>query len=163
MGAGVWHPEAPPLALMRDDVDLKSHKVKAVLTAPELRKEFFGGIPSDEKKAVKAFVGMNTENMLKTKPKGYEKDNPNIDLLKLRNYTIGKKLKDEEVLGPGGLSRIVELIGILKPFVLYLNGVVMPDEEPSSEDEDEEGGEEGEEEAGEEAGEEEEGEGEEDE
>ncbi|CAD6572235.1 MAG: hypothetical protein ASARMPREDX12_004033 [Alectoria sarmentosa] len=149
VGAGVWHPEAPPLALMRNDVDLKSHKIKAVLTAPELRREFFGGISNDEKKAVKAFVGMNTENMLKTKPKGYEKDNPNIDLLKLRNYTIGKKLKDEEVLGPGGLRRIVELIGILKPFVSYLNGVVMPDEEPSSEDEEEEGEEGGEEEEGE--------------
>ena len=90
---------------------------------------------------------MNTENMLKTKPKGYETDNPNIDLLKLRNYTIGKKLKDEEVLGPGGLGRIAELIGILTPFVSYLNGVVMPDEEPSSDDDEE--GEEGEEEGGE--------------
>ena len=147
VGAGVWHPEAPPLALMRKDVDLKSHKIKAVLTAAELRREFFGGISNDEKKAVKAFVNMNTENMLKTKPKGYEKDNPNIDLLKLRNFTIGKKLKDEEVLGPGGLGRIAELIGILTPFVSYLNSVVMPDEEPSSEDEDgEEGEEEGEEE-----------------
>lgn len=144
---------------MRKDVDLKSHKIKAVLTAPELRKEFFGGIANDEKKAVKAFVGMNTENMLKTKPKGYEKENPNIDLLKLRNYTIGKKLKDEEVLGPGGLGRIVELIGFLEPFVSYLNSVVMPDEDPSSEEdeneEDEE--EEGEEGEGEEQEEEEEG------
>ena len=131
---------------MRKDVDLKSHRIKAVLTAAELRKEFLGGIANDEKKAVKAFVGMNTENMLKTKPKGYETDNPNIDLLKLRNYTIGKKLKDEEVLGPGGLGRIAALIGILTPFVSYLNGVIMPDEEPSS-DEDEEG-EEGEEEGG---------------
>ena len=147
VGAGVWHPEAPPLALMRKDVDLKSHKIKAVLTAAELRNEFLGGIANDEKKAVKAFVGMNTENMLKTKPKGYEKDNPNIELLKLRNYTIGKKLKDDEVLGPGGLGRIVQLIGILAPFVSYLNSVVMPDEDPSSEEDEEgEGGEEGEEE-----------------
>ena len=154
VGAGVWHPEAPPLALMRQDVDLKSHKIKAVLTAAELRKEFFGGIANDEKKAVKAFVNMNTENMLKTKPKGYEKDNPNIDLLKLRNYTIGKKLKDEEVLGSGGLGRIAELIGILTPFVSYLNSVVMPDEEPSSEEDEE--GEDGEEEEQEEEKEEEE-------
>ena len=42
---------------MRKDVDLKSHKIKAVLTAAELRKEFLGGIANDEKKAVKAFVG----------------------------------------------------------------------------------------------------------
>lgn len=69
VGAGVWHPEAPPLALMRQDIDRKSHKIKKVLMAPDLRKEFFGGIGEVEKKAVKAFVGMNTENMLKTKPK----------------------------------------------------------------------------------------------
>ena len=144
VGAGVWHPEAPPLALMRQDVDRKSHKIKAVLTAAALRKEFFGGIANDEKKAVKAFVNMNTEKALKTKPKGYEKDNPNIELLKLRNFTIGKKLRDEEVLGAGGLGRIAELVGILTPFVSYLNSVVMPDEEPS-EDEEEDGEEEEEE------------------
>jgi len=70
VGAGVWHPEAAPLALMRQDVDTKSHLLKAVLTAPELRREFFAGIgPDDEAKAVTAFVGMNAENMLKTKPR----------------------------------------------------------------------------------------------
>ena len=70
---------------------------------------------------------------------GYEAENPNIDLLRLRNYTIGKKLKDEEVLGSGGLNRIVELIGILTPFISYLNSIVMPDEDedPSSDEEEE--------------------------
>ncbi len=72
------------------------------------------------------------------KIQGYDADNPNIDLLRLRNYTIGKKLKDDEVLGPGGLARITELIGVLTPFVSYLNSVVMPDENPSSDDEEEE-------------------------
>jgi len=63
-------------------------------------------------------------------------ENPNIELLRLRNYTIGRKLKDDEVLGSGGLKRIADLIGVLTPFVSYLNSVVMPDEDPSSDDED---------------------------
>ena len=46
-------------------------------------------------------------------------------------------MKDEEVLGPGGLDRIVELIGILTPFISYLNSIVMPDEDPSSDEEEE--------------------------
>ena len=62
-------PEAPYLALLRRDVDRKSHKLKRVLMEPGLRKEFFGGIPKDEKKVVKAFANQNTENALKTKPK----------------------------------------------------------------------------------------------
>ena len=86
--------------------------------------------------------------MTDVKFKGYDVDNPNIDLLKLRNYTIGKKLKDDEVLGAGGLDRITNLLGTLTPFVSYLNSVVMPDEDPSDdddedEDEDEDEGEDG--------------------
>ena len=44
------------------------------------------------------------------------------------------------------MGRIAELIGILTPFVSYLNSVVMPDEDLSSDEEDEEQEEEEEEE-----------------
>ncbi|KAL9131142.1 MAG: hypothetical protein Q9217_000843 [Psora testacea] len=141
VGAGVWHPEAPPLALLRKDVDKNSHKLKEVLMEERLRKEFLGGVGRNEGAAVRKFVAMNGENALKTKPrrdKDYDADNPNIALLRLRNYTVGKKLKDDEVLDKGGLDRIAGLIGILTPFVSYLNSVVMPDEDPSSEEGDEE-------------------------
>ncbi len=74
--------------------------------------------------------------MLTDRIQGYDLENPNIELLRLRNYTIGRKLKDDEVLGSGGLKRIAELIGVLTPFVSYLNSVVMPDEDPSSDEED---------------------------
>ena len=47
-------------------------------------------------------------------------DHPNIDLLRLRNFTIGRKVKDEEVLGPGGLDKLVDLLGTLTPFVRVL-------------------------------------------
>ena len=49
----------------------------------------------------------------------YDADHPDIDLLRLRNYTIGKKLKDEEIIGPQGLTRLTELIGAMVPFVSY--------------------------------------------
>jgi Conserved hypothetical protein (DUF2461) len=48
---------------------------------------------------------------------GYEADNPNIELLRLKNFTIGTKLKDEEVIGPGCLDRIAGLVGTMSPFV----------------------------------------------
>lgn len=50
---------------------------------------------------------------------GYDGDNPNIELLKLRNFTIGKKISDEEVTGPHGLQIIVDLIGTMTPFVSF--------------------------------------------
>jgi Conserved hypothetical protein (DUF2461) len=48
---------------------------------------------------------------------GYEADNPNIEFLRLKNFTIGRKLKDEEVLGPGSLDIIAGLVGTMAPFV----------------------------------------------
>ncbi|MCJ1434173.1 hypothetical protein MMC27_003540 [Xylographa pallens] len=137
VGAGIWHPEAEPLGLLRRAVDRKAQKLKTVLMDPLVRKECLGGVGNDEKKVVKAFCSSNADNALKNKPKGYGADNPNIELLRLRNYTMGRKLKDEEVLGTKGITRITELIGILSPFVAHLNSVVMPDEEQDPSDEDE--------------------------
>ena len=117
VGAGIWHPDADPLRLLRRAVDRKPHKLKEVLMEAPIRKECLGGVSSDEKKVVKAFCASNADNALKSKPKGYEADNPNIELLRLRNYTMGRKLKDEEVVGPKGIRRITELVGILAPFV----------------------------------------------
>ena len=57
------------MALIRQDVDRKSHKLKKVLMAPDMRKEFFNNCKPDEGKVVKAFAAMNQENALKTKPK----------------------------------------------------------------------------------------------
>lgn len=62
-------PEAPPLALMRRAIDRNAGKLKDVLLEPTMRKEFLKGAKADEKAVVKAFVDINKENMLKTKPK----------------------------------------------------------------------------------------------
>ncbi|KAL4793997.1 hypothetical protein BDV19DRAFT_365766 [Aspergillus venezuelensis] len=127
VGSGLWNPEADKLALLREDVDGNSQGLKAVLREEGMRREFFGGIPDDEEKAVKAFVSHNSESALKTKPKGYDHDNENIQLLRLRSYTIGKRVPDADLLGPDAQEKIAALIGIMEPFVTYLNSVVMPD------------------------------------
>jgi len=137
VGSGLWHPEAAPLALLRRNIDRRPHQIKSVLTEDRLRKNILNVNATDEKKAIKAFAASNAENALKTKPKGYETDNPNIELLKLKNFTIGKSLKDEEVADPKGIETIARLIGTMAPFVTYLNSVVMPDEDAPSNDEDE--------------------------
>lgn len=62
-------PEEPRLSQLRADVDRNPHRIKRVLNNEDVRREFFEGIPSDERKAVKAFVSQNQEGALKTKPK----------------------------------------------------------------------------------------------
>ncbi|KAJ9612056.1 hypothetical protein H2200_003651 [Cladophialophora chaetospira] len=137
VGSGLWMPEAQPLALLRQNIDRKPKKLRQVLTEPQMRKQILGVASNDEKKAIKAFADQNKENALKTKPKGYEADNPSIELLRLRNFTLGKRISDEAVVGEQGLQTILDLIGVMIPFVTHLNSVVMPDEEESSSDESE--------------------------
>ncbi|KAJ5030719.1 hypothetical protein J3E73DRAFT_378712 [Bipolaris maydis] len=134
VGGGYWQPDAATLAKIRRDIDRKPHKIKSVLRNRDFRETFLGGVQDDDKKAVKAFtsLSMNQSNALKRNPKGYDHDHKDIDLLRLRNFTIGRTIADEEIVGTGGLERVAEVI-------TYLNSVVMPDEDTSgssSEDED---------------------------
>ncbi|KAF2083205.1 hypothetical protein K490DRAFT_52251 [Saccharata proteae CBS 121410] len=117
VGGGLWMPSGPSLARLRQRIDRRPQQFKRVLTTPGLRQEFFGGIANDENKAVAAFVKQNAENALKTRPQGYEKDHEEIELLRLRNFTVGKKLPDDKVTGPKGLERIAQLVGCMVPFV----------------------------------------------
>jgi hypothetical protein len=65
----LWHPDAAPVAAMRNDIDTRPRAIKEVLMNSRLQIEFLGGETKSEATAVKAFVSSNSENALKTKPK----------------------------------------------------------------------------------------------
>jgi hypothetical protein len=61
----------------------------------------------------------NAKELTKTfNSQGYDANHPDIDLMRLRNYTIGASLSEGELLD-GGLERVSELLGSLKPFVSW--------------------------------------------
>jgi Conserved hypothetical protein (DUF2461) len=67
--------------------------------------------------------------LAKTNGQGYDANNPNIELLRLKNFTIGKKLQDKEVVAPGGLDKIAGLVGTMAPFVsspLFHAAIICP-------------------------------------
>ncbi|CAG8890418.1 unnamed protein product [Penicillium egyptiacum] len=128
VGCGLWHPEPEPLALLREDIDENSAGLKEVLRAPEMRREFLKGVSDDADAVVDAFTHHNKESALKTKPKGYEADNKNIKLLRLRSFTIGKPIADDELTRDDAQEKIAALVRVMEPFVTYLNSVVMPDQ-----------------------------------
>lgn len=69
VGCGLWHPEAEPLALLREDIDENASRWKEILREPALRREFLNGASDDDDAVVKAFTHCNRESALKTKPK----------------------------------------------------------------------------------------------
>ncbi|KAG9539432.1 hypothetical protein KCU71_g20139, partial [Aureobasidium melanogenum] len=104
VGGGYWSPDARALAALRTTIDENPQRLKDVLMNHKMRAEFLSG--SSKKTAVKSFVKTNAETALKTKPKGYDGGHPDIDLLRLRRFTVGTKLTDAEILDAQVLRRI---------------------------------------------------------
>lgn len=141
VGGGIWHPEAEALARLRASVDERPHRIRRVLTDPEFVRVFMPQVVGKkEDKILKAFADKNKENALKTKPKGFNPDHRDINLLKLRNYTIGCQIPDEDLYGADSQEKIIRIIRAMVPFVTFLNSVVMPDPGFDSDSEDEEDG-----------------------
>jgi hypothetical protein len=57
--------------------------------------------------------------MIITKQQGYEADHKDIKLLRLKNFTISRKLSDSEITGADGMQRIAGFIGSMVPFVSF--------------------------------------------
>lgn len=56
-------------------------------------------------------------NLPLTNHQGYDADNENIKLLRLRSFTIGKPIADEDLTGDDAQEKIISLIEIMEPFV----------------------------------------------
>lgn len=152
VGGGLWHPDKDALAKLRANIDERPHRLRRILMNPDFRRAFLPKAKNDEKSVIAAFAESNKENALKTKPQGFHPEHRDIELLKLRNFTVGQKVKDSDLTGGQALQKIMAVIEPMVPYVTFLNSVVMPDpnfdsdsdgeeqEEAEEDEEDEEDG-----------------------
>jgi len=82
VGGGMWHPERPVLDAWRSLVVRDPKRVRSAI---------------DDRAFVKEFGEVGGESLVRV-PSGYSKDDPNADLLKLKDVTFGRRVGDEEVL-----------------------------------------------------------------
>ncbi|KAI3543852.1 hypothetical protein CABS01_12653 [Colletotrichum abscissum] len=148
VGGGLWCPEASHLQKLRESIDERPRRWRRVLNDERFKRTFLpkslqkGG----EEAALKGFAETNKGNALKTKPKGYLVDHRDIELLKLRNFTISKKVDDKVFTEDDAQEQICEIIAAMHPFITFLNSIVMPDfnadddDDDSDEDEEDENG-----------------------
>lgn len=77
-----------------------------------------------EEKAFKKFFGeLRQEGALKTAPKGYPKDHPAIDLLRLKGFIAWRDMSDEEMMSEKMVDVVVENFKLMWPLVRWLRGV----------------------------------------
>ncbi|KAK3682424.1 hypothetical protein B0T22DRAFT_283140 [Podospora appendiculata] len=158
VGGGLWHPDGEAVQKLRASIDERPRRWRRVLMDPAFRRTFLSGGAArpatakgkkkgkgkaaqddedeDEKAVLKAFAATNAENALKTKPKGFPAEHRDIELLKLRNFTVMKKLPDSAFTSERGQDEMADIIRAMVGFVTHLNRIVMPD--PGDDDESDE-------------------------
>ena len=110
IAGGYWMPETDHLKKIRQEIDYTGHDLKAIIDDPEFVK-LFGKFREQEDK-------------LKTVPKGYEADNENLDLLKLKSFVAWHQLTDKELLKKDAAEHIAQICSKLHPMNIFLKNAI---------------------------------------
>ncbi len=108
IGGGIYMPQGEILKKIRQEVDYNPEELKKIVEQPEF-KNLFGEIRGEK---------------LKTAPKGYPKDHPNIEFLKLKSYTVMNQVSDSDVKSDSILDTVLKHFEMMKPFNDYLSVAV---------------------------------------
>jgi len=93
------------LRKIRQEIDYNSKEIKKIL-ADKTFKKYYGGFDESYK--------------LKTTPKGYAKDHPEIELLKLTSYIVYHEYNNKEILSKNFVKEIAKGAKIMKPVLDFL-------------------------------------------
>lgn len=105
LAGGVYLPESENLKKIRQEIDYNPEELKKIV----------------EDKAFKKTFGEMTGESLKTAPKGYPKDHPNIELLRMKSFLVTRNLSDEELLDTQIQSNLLKIFQVMHPFNQYFS------------------------------------------
>lgn len=113
IGAGMYQPTPAELAKFRQEIDYNPAGLKDIIEADDFR-AYFPDIWGET---------------LKTMPKGYTADHPEIDLLKRKQLFFSHRYTDKEVTGPNFADELARGCGLIRPYCDFLN-YLFYDEQP---------------------------------
>ncbi len=103
-GGGVWQPPAPKLALIRQAIDEKPEKWHEVRDNADIIKEF-GSVQGDG---------------LKTAPKGYDKEHPDIVDLRRKTFFLMKRAPLKSIYSRSLIDEVASTYQKAVPFMKFL-------------------------------------------
>ena len=109
LAGGIYMPSGPMLKSIREEIYENIEEFKAILAEPSFQKHFGGNL---------------WEEKLKTAPKGFPKDFPDIEYLKYKHYTVAKYEPDAIYWKPTFIQEVREVFKAMKPFNAFLNRAV---------------------------------------
>src|SRR3970040_1586844 len=114
--AGCFYaPETEDLKKVRKEIAYFHEDLEEILSNSDFKKEF-GDFDRNEK------------SMLKNPPRGYEKDHPAIELLKLKSFETSQKFDISEVNKKDFVSKMSKKLILLKPLNEFVNRALTTEE-----------------------------------
>lgn len=111
LAGGFWEPNKEDLLRIRKEFEIDTAEIRSILSNPTFIK-YFGKLQGDS---------------LKTAPRNFDKEHPDMDLIKMKQFIVVRNFTDEEVLSPDFLKRINESYKAMRPYFNYMSEVLTTD------------------------------------
>lgn len=111
IGGGFWAPNKEDLLRIREDIASDASDLREIITSPEFV-DTFGQLEGEQ---------------LKSSPKGFDKEHPDVDLLRYKQFIVGKHFTDKEVLADDFIDRANDTFMKMRPFFDYMSDVLTTD------------------------------------
>ena len=109
LAGGVWMPQPDILKGIRNEIFHNIEEFNTIIS----HKDF-----------INYFGEISSEDMLKTAPKNFPKDWPQINLLKYKSYTLAKSLSDDQISKSNLMEEIRKVYSAMLPFNNFINRVI---------------------------------------
>ncbi len=107
---GIWMPEPQVLAGIRQEIDYNLGDWKKIIEQKAFRKMFVEGVKS--------------EDVLVRPPKGYDEENPAIQFLKMKSFTVSRPFTDKDLQDKNFLKEVTGSFKTMKPLIDFLNSAL---------------------------------------
>ncbi|WP_298348659.1 DUF2461 domain-containing protein [uncultured Dokdonia sp.] len=113
IAGGFFNPETADLKRIRTEFHLDASEIRDILNDSAFAKAF----PN----------GFETTNAVKTAPRDFDKNDPNIDLIKLKSFVVRREYTDREVMQSDFSETVVSHYKLLRPYFDYMSDVLTTD------------------------------------
>ncbi len=115
IAGGFYSPDADELKKVRKEIAFFYDDLQEILNDKNFKKEF-------------GSLDINENNSLKSMPRGYEKDHPAIEFLKLKSFTATQPYDISEVTKKDFVKKMSEKLIALKPLNEFINRALETEE-----------------------------------
>ncbi|MDG1717078.1 MAG: DUF2461 domain-containing protein [Saprospiraceae bacterium] len=108
IAGGFWNPESTDLKRVREELALDPSDFREIINAKKF-KDLFGQLEGQT---------------LKNIPRGFDKESPARDLLRMKQYLCYRPVSDKEVIEPDFLKKVVDTYKGMLPFFNFMSSVL---------------------------------------